>query len=278
MFQPTQHKRTIALQRLEPRPRVAGGNAGSQAAARLAAHWLVAPRLCEHRSATQDSTTRAHSFGRALDLDGAYPIMQLREHLGRRPKLARDGEHQLDRIRHRALGSEEVQRPRRSQPPARQQCRKAVDTRPMVHTIHQIVLHRVGRGVHQLVDDRRPIDQLHHAGLLGRPQVLPPASQGVLAASQQLMKMLDELRVTTGAIIDHRVVVVAHRARQHHVDLAAHGRVAQAVQERIVGRWVGAQQELPLGAATRDQVELARQDFTREHAPPTSKFSTNRVG
>jgi hypothetical protein len=92
------------------------------------------------------------------------------------------------------------------------------------------------------------------------------------------MKMLDELRVATGAIIDHRVVVVAHRAWQHHVDLAAQGRVDQAVQERIVGRWVGAQQELPLGAATRDQIELARYDFPREHAPPTSKFSTNRVG
>ena len=42
--------------------------------------------------------------------------------------------------------------------------------------------------------------------------------------------MLDELRVATRAIIDHHVIVIAHRARQHDVNLAAQfiwlGRIA----------------------------------------------------
>jgi hypothetical protein len=40
--------------------------------------------------------------------------------------------------------------------------------------------------------------------------------------------------------------VVAHRARQHHVDLAAQGGMNEAVQERVVGRRVWTQQELAL--------------------------------
>jgi hypothetical protein len=61
-------------------------------------------------------------------------------------------------------------------------------------------------------------------------------------------------------------MVVAHRARQQHVDLAAQRGDDQAVEERVVGRRVRAQQELALGAAAGDQVELTRKHLAREHA------------
>ncbi|HEX2691020.1 MAG TPA: hypothetical protein VHN14_30610 [Kofleriaceae bacterium] len=41
--------------------------------------------------------------------------------------------------------------------------------------------------------------------------------------------MLDELRVATDAIVDHGKVVIAYRARQQYVDLAAQRGVDQAV-------------------------------------------------
>jgi len=45
------------------------------------------------------------------------------------------------------------------------------------------------------------------------------------------------------------MVMVTHRARQQHVDLAAQRSSDQAIQERIIGRRVQPQQELALGAA-----------------------------
>ena len=43
---------------------------------------------------------------------------------------------------------------------------------------------------------------------------LPPAAQRILAPRQHLVEMLGELGAPTMAIVDHRVVVVRHRARQ----------------------------------------------------------------
>src|ERR1043165_1123074 len=86
--------------------------------------------------------------------------------------------------------------------------------------------------------------------------------------------MLEELRVSAFAVVDHRVVVVTHRAGQQDLDLAPQRRCDQAVQERIVGRRVGAKQELALRAATGDQVELPRKDLARKHGSGASKFST----
>jgi hypothetical protein len=60
------------------------------------------------------------------------------------------------------------------------------------------------------------------------------------AARHELVKVLDELRVAAGAVVDHGMVVVAHRARQQHVDLAAQRGGDQAVQERVVGHRVRA--------------------------------------
>ena len=89
--------------------------------------------------------------------------------------------------------------------------------------------------------------------------------------------MLDELGVAARAIVDHDMIVVAHRARQEHVDLAAQRGGDQAVQERVVGRRVRSQQELALAATAGDQVELTWKDLAREHAPVAIKISANRL-
>src|SRR5262245_17823830 len=90
------------------------------------------------------------------------------------------------------------------------------------------------------------------------------------------MKMLDELRVASLAVVDHGMVVVTHRARQEHVDLTAQGGVDQAVEEGVDGGHIGAQQELTLAAAAGDQVALARKDLTGEHGSGGSNFLASR--
>jgi hypothetical protein len=79
-----------------------------------------------HRAPTQHATPGARPLGCALDLDGAYPVAQLRQHLGGGSKLGRDGQRQLERIGHRAVGPEEVHRARRAQGSPGQQRRQAV--------------------------------------------------------------------------------------------------------------------------------------------------------
>lgn len=56
------------------------------------------------------------------------------------------------------------------------------------------------------------------------------------------------------------------RTRQQDVDLGAQRGHDQTVENGVVGRGVGAEQELALGAATGDQVELARKHLSGEHA------------
>jgi hypothetical protein len=80
------------------------------------------------------------------------------------------------------------------------------------------------------------------------------------------VKVLDELRVAPASVVDHRVVVVRHCARQEHLDPVPLRGLDQAVGERVVRIPIGPQQELPLRAPAGDQVELARQDRTRRHA------------
>jgi hypothetical protein len=71
--------------------------------------------------------------------------------------------------------------------------------------------------------------------------------------------------------------VVAHRARQQHVDLAALCGSDQAVQESVVGDRVRTQQELAVAAATGDQVELTRKHLAREHGLAVIKiFASGR--
>jgi len=63
------------------------------------------------------------------------------------------------------------------------------------------------------------------------------------------MEVLDELGVAPGAVVDHSMVVIAHRTRQQDVDLGAQRGSDQTVEEGVVGRGVGSEQELALSAA-----------------------------
>jgi hypothetical protein len=85
------------------------------------------------------------------------------------------------------------------------------------------------------------------------------------------MKMLEELGIPAPPIEDHGMLVIAERAGQHHLDLAPLRGLDQTVRERIVRFGVGSQQELSLGAATGDQVEL-----TGEHLP-RQRHSCRRI-
>ncbi|HSR99972.1 MAG TPA: hypothetical protein VLM79_23115, partial [Kofleriaceae bacterium] len=71
------------------------------------------------------------------------------------------------------------------------------------------------------------------------------------------------------------MIVIAHRARQHDIDLAPPRGVDKAVQEAVVGRLVRAQQELALRAATCDQVELTWKDLAWKHTYAAIKMLAN---
>jgi ABC-type Fe3+-hydroxamate transport system substrate-binding protein len=84
----------------------------------------------------------------------------------------------------------------------------------MGDSIYQSVLHGVGGRVHEFVHHVVATGKLHDTDLLGRPEVLPAASQRVLAAGKHLVEMLDKLGVAGEAIVDDGVMMIAHRTRE----------------------------------------------------------------
>jgi hypothetical protein len=66
-----------------------------------------------------------------------------------------------------------------------------------VRPVDQVILDRVGRGVDQFVQHGVAADELHHADLLRRPEVLPSSPERVLAAREDHVKPLDELRIAS---------------------------------------------------------------------------------
>src|ERR1044071_5432308 len=85
-----QDERTVAQQRLGPRPLVRSGDARPQVSPRLAAFRWIAPRLRKHATPAQHSAARTQSLGRPLQLVPADPTAQLREDLRSRPQLDGD--------------------------------------------------------------------------------------------------------------------------------------------------------------------------------------------
>jgi hypothetical protein len=77
------------------------------------------------------------------------------------------------------------------------------------------------------------------------------------------VEVLDELWISTEAIIDHRVMVIAHGTWQQHFDLGSQRGLDEAVRERVVRLGIGPQEELALGAAPGDQVEAIREHLPR---------------
>lgn len=68
---------------------------------------------------------------------------------------------------------------------------------PVINPIDEMILNRVGGDVRHFTNDVVPIEQPHDARLTRRPKVLPPAAQGVLAASDHPMQVLDEFGIAS---------------------------------------------------------------------------------
>src|SRR5678816_3876753 len=77
-----------------------------------------------------------------------------------------------------------------------------------MHFLDKSILDRIGRDVDELVHHVGDIDKVDDAGLLARPEVLPPAKPRVLTLGQELVEMLCEHRDSAVAIEDHGVVVL----------------------------------------------------------------------
>ena len=133
--------------------------------------------MLEHSAPAEPPPAGPLSLRLALGLDRLHAIPQLREHLRFGPELGGDREPQLDLLGHRPVRPEEVPRPPRMQAAPRQKRGQAVDARPVVHAVDQVVLHRVGSRVDQLVHHGAVVNQPHYADLLRGPEVLPPTSQ-----------------------------------------------------------------------------------------------------
>src|SRR6185369_7959595 len=121
---------------------------------------------------------------------------------------------------------------------------------------------RIGEGIDHLVDDVVGIDQTNDAGLLGRPEVLPAATEGVVTFGEQLVEVLYEGRVVAVRIVGTGVVMVAHGGGEENPDAMAGGGDGQAVDEGVVSLTIGTHQELPLRASARDHVGATRKNFS----------------
>jgi hypothetical protein len=114
-----------------------------------------------------------------------------------------------------------------------------------------------------IANDVVTADQPDDTDLLGCPEILPPTSEGVLAPGKHLVEVLDELWISTEAVVDHSVMVIAHGTRQQHFDLGSQRGLDEAVRESVVRLGIGPQEELALGAAPGDQVEAIRVHLPR---------------
>jgi hypothetical protein len=148
-----------------------------------------------------------------------------------------------------------------------------------MHSLYQVVLHRIGRCINQLIDHILAVNKPHDADLLARPKILPSAAQRILTAREYLMEVFHELGVTAPPVEDYGMVVVRHRTWQEYVDLTLLRGLDETVGEGVVGLGIWSQQELALRAPARDQVELTGEHLPRQrHAAGAIKNSANLSG
>ncbi len=267
----------IALMGLDAGPLTAAGDPGSELPPRFETRRAGPPRLAQNRLPPKNACARASALRKDRDFGGFNLTAKLRpERLGI-SKLWWELKVQGDFGRHGAIGAEEMPRAAGFQGTPPQQGGQPVDARPVVDALDQPILDGVGGHVHQLAHDGVGVDEMDDAHLLGRPHILPAPAERVLTFGEELVEMLGEGREGAVTIEDHGVMVVGHGARQEHVDAKALRRLGEAVEERVVGFPIGTQQELPLGAAARDHVEAAGDDFAGERHDRPSLHSNVRV-
>src|SRR5262245_1829770 len=89
--------------------------------------------------------------------------------------------------------------------------------------------------------------------------------------------MLEKCRVVPQSIVDARVVMIAHRDGEQHLDVETSSRFGETIDKGVVRFPVGAHEELPLRTPARDHVRLAGQNLTREGHPHYSAGLPNSV-
>ena len=125
-----------------------------------------------------------------------------------------------------------------------------------------MVFDGIGEGVDDLGQDVIWTDEFNQGGLLGGPEILPAPAQNVLMLCEQLVKPFEELGNVPVGVDDDGVIVVGVRNERDDVDLRFLRGIGQAVHEGVVGLAVGPQEELPLCAATSDQIGASRNDLS----------------
>jgi len=133
----------------------------------------------------------------------------------------------------------------------------------MLSLLDEVVFHCISEGVDHLVDNVAWIDEADDTGLLGGPEVLPTAAEGVLTFGEQLMKVLEEGRVIAVGVLDSSMVMVAHGRGEDDTNQVPLGCDGEAIDEGVVGLVVRANEKLPLCAAASDHVGPTGKDFAR---------------
>ena len=133
----------------------------------------------------------------------------------------------------------------------------------MVSLLDEVVFHGISEGVDHLVDNVAWIDEADDTGLLGGPEVLPTAAEGVLTFGEQLMKVFEERRVVAVRVLDAPMVMVAQGRGENDADPVSMGCDGQAVDEGVVGLAVWPHEKLPLRTAASNHVRPTRKDFAR---------------
>jgi hypothetical protein len=138
---------------------------------------------------------------------------------------------------------------------------------PVVYLLDESSFDRVGRDVHELVHHVGGVDEVDNADLLARPEVLRAPGQCVLDLVARSLWQCSGARAWSRG--DRR-----SRCGGGWTWRTSGGPRCQsvtpplrAVEEGIVGRLVGMQQELALRAAARDHVESAGNDLARQNKP-----------
>ena len=226
----------------------------------------VTPVLVENASPAENAAAGRPSLGLGIDLRRLDPRAEhAREFIGRHVrKLRRADEGQRDRGGHGTVLAKEEVGAHGGDAPTAYDGFERVDTRPVHDTGDQIVLHGVGQGIDHLVEHVAGVDQAKNAGLLRRPEVLPAAAEHVHALGEQLVEVLDEVRVLSEGIENAGVVVVRLSGGEQHLNAGAQRCDGQTVDEGVVRGLIGPEEKLTLGAAPGDHVDTAGKDFSRK--------------
>jgi len=260
------HECAVAQERLDACPFVLGGDAGAHLEMWGVAFGTVERILFESSCSTEH---REALGGPALSMVGlcfAHTIGDQAGPFGLRKVLeaTRADDLEADDFGHAAVVPEEVLGASGGDVSACDGSLEGADTWPVLDGIDQIGGGRIGEGVGHLAEDVVGLGEADDGGRLGGPEVLEAVEMGVLAAGEEPVEMLGEDGEVAVGVVDACVVVVRHCDRKYDLYLRAIGGQGQAVDEGVVGVFVGAQEEAPLGTAAGDHVVATGNDLARE--------------